>query len=98
MFFQLQIICDMVVYSLIMYLRDKDLRVFQKIKKFETFNVERIGFALEFLLNIFTIKSHQNYSTPAKQELQAKAELRVIRDNWLGYAENHNSSCTMCIL
>ena len=76
MFFQLQISCDMVVYSLIMYLRDKDLRVFQKIKKFETFNVERIGFALEFLLNIFTIKSHQNYSTPAKQELQAKAELR----------------------
>ena len=58
MFFQLQISCDMVVYSLIMYLRDKDLRVFQKIKKFETFNVERIGFALEFLLNIFTIKSH----------------------------------------
>ena len=58
MFFQLQIICDMVVYSLIMYLTDKDLGVFQKIKKSEAFNVERIGCALEFLLNIFTIKSH----------------------------------------
>ena len=43
-----------------------------------------------FFSKFSQLKDHLNYSTPAKQEVQAKAELRVlIRDNGLGYAENY---------